>query len=319
MIAVQNLTRRYGELAAVSGVTTSIGRGQIVGLLGHNGAGKTTMMKVLTGYLEPTEGTVTVGGHDVVSARQEAQRLIGYLPENSPSYAEMLVQDYLLMMAALRGVPSAERNNAVIEAVKATSLESRMVQPIGTLSKGLRQRVGLAQAIVHKPPVLILDEPTNGLDPAQIQTMRTVIRKLGETSTILLSTHILQEVEAVCERVLVLMGGRLIADSTLLALKTSGGLRLSLGDGASAVEATLLALAEVAEVKLQGPDPRQSGFQEYLVVPKAGVRATEAVARAALGAGWTLGALAPENRTLEEAFRMLERAEAAKAPVGATT
>ena len=215
MISVKNLIKDYGDLRAVADISFEVERGEIVGLLGHNGAGKTTVMKVMTGYLEPTAGSVSVGGIDVVGDRIGVQRQIGYMPESAPLYREMLVQEYLLMMAQFRGLSAREQIPAVAEAVNATGLQARLLQPIGTLSKGYRQRVGLAQAILHKPDVLVLDEPTNGLDPVQILEIRSLIRRLAETTTVILSTHILSEIEAVCNRVVILIDGHLAADSTL--------------------------------------------------------------------------------------------------------
>ena len=175
MIEVRDLEKRYGDVRAVKGLSFDVGRGEIVGLLGHNGAGKSTVMKMITGYIEPSGGSISVGGVDVLADRIGVQRQIGYLPESAPVYPEMLVQEYLLMMAELRDIPAAERNAAVIKAVRSTGLEDWLVRPIATLSKGYRQRVGLAQAILHEAEVLILDEPTSGLDPVQIVEIRALI------------------------------------------------------------------------------------------------------------------------------------------------
>lgn len=307
MIEIRNLTRRYGALTALSGVSADIQRGEVVGLLGHNGAGKTTMMKVLTGYLEPSEGSVQIGGLDVVADRQAVQRRIGYLPENAPLYAEQSVADYLLSMAALRSVPPAERGRAVAESITAVGLQDRLRQPIGTLSKGLRQRVGLAQAIVHKPDLLILDEPTNGLDPGQIGAIRDLVRRLSEHSTVLLSTHILQEVEAVCDRVLVLVGGRLVADGPLRELTRAAALRVSV-KGEADLSQTLGEVAGIAGATLDGPDPELPGFFAWtLACAEEGDLPAPAVAAAIHGAGLTLGTLAPARRRLEDAFQDLSR------------
>ena len=205
MISVRDVQKRYGKLTAVDNISFEVERGGIVGLLGHNGAGKTTIMKIMTGYLEPTRGTILVGGIDVVTDRLGVQKQIGYMPENAPLYREMLVQEYLMMMAELRGITKSNRTKSVVEAAEATGLIPRLVQPIGQLSKGYRQRVGLAAAILHKPDVLVLDEPTNGLDPVQIVEIRDLIRRLAETTTVIISTHILSEIEAVCNRVVILI------------------------------------------------------------------------------------------------------------------
>lgn len=301
MIAIDKLTRRYGDVVAVRDVSTTIQRGEIVGLLGHNGAGKTTVMKILTGYLDATDGTVTVDGLDVATQRTEVQRRIGYLPENAPLYEEMLVQEYLVMMAELRGVPAPELESRVAEAVVATGLGDRLLSPIGTLSKGLRQRVGIAQAIVHRPEVLVLDEPTNGLDPTQIQAIRELIRRLGQHATIILSTHILQEIEAVCDRVLVMIDGSLAADAPLAELRGARNLRLTLQPGATDVEGTLRRLEDVTGVTR---DPAHA--DTWLLTFRGDEPPVPAVVEAATAAGWVLRGVAPEQRTLEQVFSELQ-------------
>ena len=219
MIRVQDLTRSYGDLKAVDSVSFEIGPGEIVGLLGHNGAGKTTIMKMLTGYLEPSAGAVEIDGLDLAAERQAVQARIGYLPENDPLYPEMTVIDYLDYAASLHGVAAAHRPRRLREAIERTELGAKATDPIATLSRGYRQRVGVAQAILHHPKVLILDEPTNGLDPTQVQHMRGLIRTLAEQATVILSTHILQEVQAVCDRVLILRHGELALDAGMAELR----------------------------------------------------------------------------------------------------
>ncbi len=302
MISVRNLEKRYGDLRAVSELSFEVERGEIVGLLGHNGAGKTTVMKVMTGFLEPTRGTVTIGGVDVTADRIGVQRQIGYLPENAPLYPEMLVQEYLLMMAELRGIDPGDRVPAVADAVKATGLEGRLVQPISTLSKGYRQRVGLAQAILHRPDVLVLDEPTNGLDPVQIVEIRDLIRRLAQTTTVILSTHILSEIEAVCSRVVILIDGQLAADDTLAHLLSSNVVRVRVGAGAKDVPRVLAKVEGVESVKREG---ERGGYSEWRAICAEGVDATPAIARAALDAGWTIGGITPETPSLEQVFRDL--------------
>ena len=302
MISVSNLEKRYGDLVAVSGVSFEVQAGEVVGLLGQNGAGKTTIMKILTGFLEPTQGSVTVGGIDVAQDRLGVQAQIGYLPENAPLYPEMLVQEYLLMMAELRGIPEGDRIARVSAAVHATGLEDRLVQPIGTLSKGYRQRVGLAQAILHRPKVLVLDEPTNGLDPVQIVEIRELIRKLAEDTTILLSTHIMQEIEAVCDRVIILIGGHLAQDHTLEEMLASDVVKVSVAEGDKDVVKTLEKVAGVARVELAGVD---DGFQRFRVVCEAGKRPAPELVKAASKAGFTVGEVSPERPSLESVFRDL--------------
>ncbi len=305
MITISKLTRRYGDNTAVDDVSFEIGRGEIVGLLGHNGAGKTTLMKVLTGYLEPSQGTISVDGHDVVEQRIEAQQMIGYLPEAAPLYGEMLVQDYLLMMAGLRGVAPSEADNAVVEAILATDLADRALDPIRTLSKGLRQRVGIAQAIVHKPAVLVLDEPTNGLDPTQIRAIRDLINRLGQDTTVLLSTHILQEIEAVCDRVIVLMSGKVVTDAPLADLVTSRDIRITVNAEEQAARTHLHKLTGVQKVTYVGPDSRP-GFHSYLVTAVDQAALAPLLASSALEAGWQIAAVAPDRVSLEHVFAKLE-------------
>src|SRR5580658_5625119 len=232
-IAIENLSKAYGRIRALASVSARIEPGEVIGLLGPNGAGKTTLMKILTGYLEPDSGDVHVHDVDVVADPLAAQRRIGYLPESAPLYAEMLVQEYLEMMAAMRGVPVERRRSRMVDVIKATGLTDRVVQPISSLSKGYRQRVGIAQAIIHEPDILILDEPTTGLDPSQIVEIRDLILRLAKKTTVLLSTHILSEVEATCERVVVIMQGKLRADAKLADLRSTNAAVVAIEAGAS--------------------------------------------------------------------------------------
>jgi ABC-2 type transport system ATP-binding protein len=302
MISVKNLQKRYGDLTAVDDVSFEVAHGEIVGLLGHNGAGKTTVMKVMTGFLEPTRGTISVGGIDVVENRIGVQRQIGYMPEKAPLYGEMLVQEYLLMMAELRGVSANERLSAVGDAVIATGLTERLVQPISTLSKGYRQRVALAQAILHKPSVLVLDEPTNGLDPVQILEIRALIRRLAKTTTVIISTHILSEIEAVCNRVVILIDGNLAADSPLDALLSSNIVRLVVDPDATQVEETLMAIDGVEAVSAT---PTNNPNSLYRIRCAPGLALAPEVARVAHGAGWSVSEVRAETPSLEQVFRDL--------------
>jgi ABC-2 type transport system ATP-binding protein len=228
VIEAKGLTKRYGDLVAAEDIDFSIARGEVVGFLGPNGAGKTTTMRMLTGFLPPTDGTVLIAGHDIFSDPIAARRAIGYLPETPPLYPEMRVESFLTYVAKIKDVPHAERRAAVDRALARTALNDVRRQVIGTLSKGFRQRVGLAQAIVHNPPVLILDEPTAGLDPLQIREIRTLLAELtapsqGDTQqTVILSTHILAEVDAICRRVILINQGRKVVDAPLSEL-TAGG------------------------------------------------------------------------------------------------
>ena len=225
MIEVEGLSKRYGELVAVDDVSFSVARGEVVGFLGPNGAGKTTTMRMLTGFLPPTNGTASIAGHDIFEDSMGARRSIGYLPETPPLYPEMLVRDYLLYVAAIKDLPRKRRREAVDRAVERCALTDVHTQVIGTLSRGYRQRVGLAQAIVHDPPVLILDEPTVGLDPIQINEIRSLIVGLASGDaqhTVVLSSHILTEVTAICRRVIMINEGRKTVDAPIEELTRDG-------------------------------------------------------------------------------------------------
>ena len=215
MISVKNLSRHYGSNKAVDAVTFSVSKGEVVGLLGHNGAGKTTIMKMLTGFIEPNNGEVLIKGLTLGQDTPEIQRRIGYLPENCPVWPEMRVIDYLLYQARLHLVNESEIDELVLNAIEKTALIEKATAKIETLSRGYRQRVGVAQALLHKPDILILDEPTNGLDPNQILQMRDLIKELAENATVIISTHVLQEVQAICERVLIMRRGKLVLDSKI--------------------------------------------------------------------------------------------------------
>ncbi|HEX7323786.1 MAG TPA: ABC transporter ATP-binding protein [Rhodanobacteraceae bacterium] len=297
MIELCDLSRRYGEFVAVDKVSCQIGQGEVVGLLGHNGAGKTTVMKMLTGYLDASSGSIRVDGLAMREARRQIQEKIGYLPENCPVYGDMSVAEYLLFRAELVGVPPAERAPALARALQRTRMTERAQQPIATLSRGLRQRVGVAQAILHQPSIVILDEPTNGLDPSQIRQMRALIRELAEHATVIVSTHILSEVEAVCERVLILCRGKLALDARLADLEREAGLLLETDRADPALEAALgnidgvsgVTCAEPGTLRLQtsGPWP-----------PVA-----EAAARVTLQHQHPLRRLQPVQQNLETIFR----------------
>jgi ABC-2 type transport system ATP-binding protein len=226
VIKAQGLTKRYGGLTAIENVSFEVAKGEVVGFLGPNAAGKTTTMRILTGYLPASEGSASVGGFPLDGDARAAKRVTGYLPETPPLYPEMLVREYLSYVAAIHDVPRAQRTEKVARALTSCGLEKMGERVIRTLSKGFRQRVGLAQAIVHDPAVLILDEPTAGLDPIQIDEIRKLIRRLAaeEGRTVILSTHIMSEVEAICQRVLLIAFGKLRLDARLEDLKTEGSL-----------------------------------------------------------------------------------------------
>src|SRR5258708_16214952 len=228
MISIEGLTKDYGTTHALQGLNFQVPRGQIVGFLGPNGAGKSTTMKILAGYATPTAGTARIAGMDVTVDSIATRRLLGYLPENNPLYEEMIVVDFLDFVAQVRGIPAAERRARMKNTAERCGLVSVIGKKIGELSKGFRQRVGLAQAILHNPDLLILDEPTSGLDPNQIVEIRSLIKELGKEKTVILSTHILSEVQSTCSRVLIINDGRLVADDSPERLPTSEGGSVSL-------------------------------------------------------------------------------------------
>ncbi len=301
MIAAKNLTRNYGSFTAVDNVSFTIGDGEIVGLLGHNGAGKTTIMKMLTGFLEPTAGSVTINGYDIERERALAQSCAGYLPENCPLYPDMTVAAFLDYAAELKGISDSEKAGAIKDAIAATELSDKIMAPIASLSRGYRQRVGVAQAILHNPKIVILDEPTNGLDPSQIKHMRALIKRLAQSATIILSTHILQEVAAICSRVIIINRGKVALDSPLSEIGGGGRLRLVTDGQPEAVKALITALNVVKSVETL---PNDGGASAYgLVLNGHGAsEAASRVARAINDSGLSLFALYPESRDLETMF-----------------
>ncbi|MDQ6789761.1 MAG: ABC transporter ATP-binding protein [Candidatus Dormibacteraeota bacterium] len=312
MIEVNGLTKYYGDRAAVVDVTFSVPRGQVLGFLGPNGAGKSTTMRILTGYLSASGGTASIGGFDVFEQSLEVRRRVGYLPELAPLYGEMRVDGYLTLMCRLRGVPPSRRAERIGYAIEACGLADRRHEIIGRLSKGLRQRVALAQAVVHDPEVLILDEPTAGLDPAQTRETRALIGELGRQHTVILSSHILPEVSATCERVVIINQGRLVADDTPrnLSRRLSQGraqqveavIRGSAGD----IEQRLRLLPGVEQVQMSEPD---DGERQLVVTGHAG-DLEDTVAKTVIGAGLGLRELRSRALSLEDVFLELTMEEA---------
>ncbi len=308
MIAVEHLNRTYGSLHAVRDVSFNIGQGEVIGLLGPNGAGKTTIMKMMCGFLEPSSGKVTINGADIAQNTKLAQSFIGYLPENLPVYPEMTVMAYLEYAAGLRGIPGQSQGAEIRRVIDATDLRDKALARIGDLSRGLKQRVGVAQALLGSPRVLVLDEPTNGLDPTQALQMRQLIRKLSETATVILSTHILSEVEAVCDRVLMVRSGQLVLDSRLDDIQQSGGIQLETNLAPSQLKTLMTAVAGVASFDVVEADSGHTCRIE--LAPAADARAVaSAVARAVFEAGGELYQLHREQRDLESLFRELNRGE----------
>jgi len=300
MIEVEGLSHSYGDTHAVTDVSFRVSRGEVVGLLGHNGAGKSTIMKILTGSLEPTTGRVAIDGMDMRAHRRTLQARIGYLPENCPIYPDMTVADYLDYQGVLHGVPEAERAHAVKRAIARTALHDKALDQVATLSRGYRQRVGVAQAILHDPQVIILDEPTNGLDPAQIHEMRSLIASLAEGACVLVSTHILQEVQAVCDRVLMLRQGHLALDSRLAELGGAYRLLLTVDAEPGRVNEILADVPGVSRIESLGGVARR---HQYAVLAQDDAAAlAPAVARRAHEAGCALYSLEPQARDLETVY-----------------
>lgn len=302
IIEVRDLSKHYGPVEALRGVSFEVETGEIIGLLGPNGAGKTTTMKILTGFLQPTDGTAKVAGHDVVDEPLEAQAQLGYLPENAPLYLDMTVQEYLLMMAELRGLEGSQLRELLSEAVYSTGLERHLTQPIGSLSKGYRQRVCLTQAILHKPRVLILDEPTNGLDPNQIVEMRGLIRRLAENATVMISTHILSEVEATCHRAIIIMDGEIRADNRLDQLTQTTSAVVAIDKPEAEVKTFLESRNGIREVQ---SEEGGNGFLRYRVTADPDLELCPLIFDVARDQNWRLAELKPETRTLESVFREL--------------
>lgn len=308
MIKTQELTRRYGDFTAVEQVSFDIGGGEIVGLLGHNGAGKTTIMKMLTGYLEPSAGRIEIDGLDIAERREAVQQRIGYLPENCPLYPDMTVIDFLAYAAQLHNVPPARQAAAVRQAIERTELADKAGQPINTLSRGYRQRVGVAQAILHEPRILVLDEPTNGLDPSQIQHMRGLITELAEHATVIVSTHILQEVNAVCDRVVIIRNGHKVVDARLDELKNAHRLITVVDQTPDKTRPRLEAVAGVTGVEVIPADDGRYHYALNLDTDSAEV--APRTAAALLEQGAQLYALYPEQRDLETLFNKINQGEA---------
>jgi ABC-2 type transport system ATP-binding protein len=249
MLTVKQLTRSYGDITAVSNVSFKINKGEIVGLLGHNGAGKTTIMKMLSGFIESNHGSIEINGVDIKDNPKKAQKDIGYLSENLPVYPEMFVADYLDYVCEIKGIKKNDKAAEIRRVTMATDIESKILSSISTLSRGYKQRVGIAQAILGKPKLLILDEPTNGLDPKQTSLVRELIRNLSQDATVILSTHIMQEVDALCSRALIVRDGQLVVDAELDELKKSNTLILSTSLNEDSLSSSLKQLNDISLIK----------------------------------------------------------------------
>lgn len=310
MIKVDNLVKTFGPKRAVDGVSFSVERGEVLGFLGPNGAGKSTSMRMITGFIPPTEGRITVGGYDMVEDPIPAKRLIGYLPENAPAYTDMTVHGFLSFTAELRGLRGEEKKKAVNRVVETCFLESVVHQSVDTLSKGYRHRTCFAQSIIHDPDILILDEPTDGLDPNQKHEVRNLIRRMGEKKAIIFSTHILEEVEAVCSRAIIIDRGKIVANGTPEQLKARS-------DYAGAVSVRVLGVAAETVRQRLGTIPfarkaaivKESSESVWArVYPQGNQKNGElarSVAEVSLKEGWKIEELHTEEGRLDEVFRAI--------------
>ena len=320
MIEVQNLTKRYGPFTAVNDVSFRVERGEILGFLGPNGAGKTTTMRVLTGYMPPTEGKAIVAGYDVQDQPLEAKRRTGYLPETPPLYPELTVRDYLTFVAKIKGVPRSERKSRVEGSMERTRIADVATKHCSKLSKGYRQRVGLAQALLHNPEVLILDEPTAGLDPKQIIETRQLIKQLGGDHTIILSTHILPEVSQTCQRVVIINKGKVVAidtpDNLTSTLRGSETLYVQVDALGADVSSTLAAVPGVTQVSVADTRGTLVGFE---VNSETGRDVRRELAAEIVQRGWGLLELRPMRMSLEEIFLHLTTEDTAAPAAAAET
>jgi len=305
MIRIDNLVKAFGRKRAVDGVSFSVERGEVVGFLGPNGSGKSTTMRMITGFYPPTSGRVTVGGHDVAEEPLAAKRLIGYLPENAASYPDMTVESFLRFAAAMRGLEGEAKNKAIARVVGLCFLSSVLHQTIDTLSKGYKHRTCLAQALIHDPDVLVLDEPTDGLDPNQKHEIRNLIRELGRTKAVVFSTHILEEVDAACTRAIIIDRGRIVAQGTpgeLRAMSAIAGAVTLHAAGASEEKLAVLGRVE----KLNG------SFRVYPGDKGGSAALTRAVVELAAREGWKLDSLRTEEGQLDEVFRRITQPDTVK-------
>jgi ABC-2 type transport system ATP-binding protein len=307
MIDVQQITKRYGQHTAIDRVTFSVAKGEVLAFLGPNGAGKTTTMRILTCFMPPTEGRATVAGYDCLEQSMDVKRRIGYLPETPPVYQELTVQEYLRFVGRLRGLAGPVLTTAMSREIERLGLGSVQHRLIGNLSRGYRQRVGLAQALIHDPPVLILDEPTVGLDPKQIIEIRELIKSLAGSHSVILSTHILPEATAVCQRVVIISGGRIVAEDTpdrlTTRLRHSEKLALTLTRPPGDIEARLRQVDGVLDVHGNGP------AGHFLLESHLGKDIREDIARLAVTNNWGLIELKLISMTLEDVFLKLTRHE----------
>jgi ABC-2 type transport system ATP-binding protein len=310
MISVSNLTKTFGRTVAVDDISFEVSRGEVLGFLGPNAAGKTTTMRMLTCYLTPDSGTATVAGFDIMDDSLEVRKRVGYLPESAPLYMDMDVVSYLEFVAAVRGISRDQRLERIRRMIETCGLQRVVGRNIGQLSKGFKQRVGVAQTLIHDPEILILDEPTTGLDPSQIIEIRELIKEIGQERTVILSTHILPEVEATCSRVLIINEGKLAASGTPEELQSAAGgeesVYVSVRSGDTPVEEVLGRIRSVTSVARVGGG---EGYVRYVLKSSNGVDIGEEVFRAAVENGWTVNEIRRETLSLEDIFLKLTTKE----------
>ena len=308
MIKVDNLTKRFGRHSAVSGASFEAADGEVVGFLGPNGAGKTTTIRILTGFLPATSGTATVDGLDVGEHPLETRRRIGYLPESVPLYRDMRIREYLRFRGHIKGLRGDSLRRRMDEVIEQCGLGDVRRKMIKTLSKGFRQRVGLADALIHDPPLLILDEPTNGLDPNQIRSIRNLIKELGESHTILLSTHILSEVEMICDKIVIIDGGTVLASDTpsnlVSTMRSAGRISVEVKADPESAREKLSALDQVKKVI---HERNRGNWGEFSILVESGTDTRERLANLAREEGWPLRSLHRHAATLEDVFVELTR------------
>jgi ABC-2 type transport system ATP-binding protein len=316
MIKVENLRKTFGPKVAVNNISFSVERGEVLGFLGPNGAGKSTTMRMITGFIPPDAGSIKVGNHDVVDDPIQAKRLIGYLPENAPSYSDMTVRGFLGFAAEVRGLRGAAKRSAVDRVVEMCFLDAVVNQSVDTLSKGYKHRTCLAQSLLHDPDVLILDEPTDGLDPNQKYEVRSLIKRMSEKKVIIFSTHILEEVESVCSRAIIIDRGQIVANGTPADLKArstvAGAVTLSVqGGNAQAIADKLAGMAQVAQTETL---PAHGDIVAVRAFPRAGAASALAlgVAELARAQGWHVSELRVEEGRLDEVFRTITLPDTAK-------
>ena len=316
MIEIEGLTKRFGPHFAVSDLSLTVAKGEVLGFLGPNGAGKSTTMKMITGFLAPDAGRARICGHDVESDALAAQSAIGYLPEGAPAYGDMTARQFLAFIAEIRGFKGAALKARVTAAIEKTELEGVLDQPIETLSKGFKRRVGLAQAILHDPPVLIMDEPTDGLDPNQKHSVRTLIRGMAKEKAIIVSTHLLEEVEAICTRAVIIDRGRIVADGTpaelLARSRYHNAVTLTLPQAQrDAAVAKLKVLASVSSVETAA----RGAMAEITAFPKNGALPIEEISALAVREKWDVQELYAEAGRLDEVFRAITTHDAKRKAV----